>query len=170
MRIDKNPHSTFQKNFKRHVDLLLIEEKDQFHHVLIKDYNTFIYNQILYRGRKDFRSYCLQSFSTAQIVERHDNDWFQVNGKQKIKMAKKYGFVNPKIKIMLSAVLFINYCVDDQFSLPFKSYLGQDVVHKFITNMVEESQYCSHVMKEHFNKELFMTSKDNEIFRSSAKC
>ena len=90
---------------------------------------------------------------------------------QKIMKRKiQISLIQIKIKIMLSAVLFINYCVDDQFSLPFKSYLGQDVVHKFITNMVEESQYCSHVMKEHFNKELFMTSKDNEIFRSSTKC
>ena len=34
-------------------------------------------------------------------------------------------------------------CVDDQLSKPFRSYLGQDVVHKFISNMVKESKYCS---------------------------
>ena len=28
-------------------------------------------------------------------------------------------------------------CVDDKFSKPFKSYLGQDAVYKFIRNMVE---------------------------------
>ena len=40
-------------------------------------------------------------------------------------------------------------CVDDRFSKPFKSYLGEDVVYNF---MIEASKYCSHVMKKHFNK------------------
>ena len=30
-------------------------------------------------------------------------------------------------------------CVDDQFSKPFKSYLGQDAIDKFITSITEES-------------------------------
>ena len=30
--------------------------------------------------------------------------------------------------------------------------------------MIEESEYCSDVMKKHFNKELLMTKKDNEDF------
>ena len=42
-------------------------------------------------------------------------------------------------------------CVDDQFSKPFKSYLGEDAVHRFITIMIEERKhYYSPVMKEHF--------------------
>ena len=32
-------------------------------------------------------------------------------------------------------------CVDDQFNKPFKSYLGQDFVQKFVTSMVKESKY-----------------------------
>ena len=36
--------------------------------------------------------------------------------------------------------------------------------------MVEESKYCSDVMKKHFNKELVMTNEDNENFKSSTKC
>ena len=61
-------------------------------------------------------------------------------------------------------------CDDDQFSKPFKSYIGQDAVHKFITNMVEESKFCSRVMKEHFNKKLLMTNEDDKTFESSTKC
>ena len=30
--------------------------------------------------------------------------------------------------------------------------------------MIEESKYCSDVMKKHFNKELVMTKEDNEDF------
>ena len=40
---------------------------------------------------------------------------------------------------------------------PFKTYLGKDAVYSFIDNMIEESKYCSVVMKKYFNKELVMT-------------
>ena len=45
----------------------------------------------------------------------------------------------------------------------------QDDVHKFITNMVEESKYCCCVMKKHFNKKLVMTKQDDAHFESSTK-
>ena len=61
-------------------------------------------------------------------------------------------------------------CVDDKFSKPFKSYLGKDTVYNFINIMIEESKYCSDVIKKHFNKELVMTKKDNESFKNSTKC
>ena len=52
----------------------------------------------------------------------------------------------------------------------FKSYLGQDAVHKFITYMIKESKYCSGMMKKHFTKELLMNKKDGANFESSTKC
>ena len=36
--------------------------------------------------------------------------------------------------------------------------------------MIEESKYCSEVMKKHFNKELVMTKEDNEGFKNYTKC
>ena len=60
--------------------------------------------------------------------------------------------------------------VDDKFSKPFKSHLGEGTVYNFINSMVEESQHCSDVMKKHFNKELVMTKKDNNDFENSMKC
>ena len=48
------------------------------------------------------------------------------------------------------------YNVDHQFSKPFKLYLGQNAVHQFITNVLEDSKYCSRVMKSQFKKELVM--------------
>ena len=38
--------------FKRHVDLLLIENEGISHHVLITDFSNFIYNQTLLRNKK----------------------------------------------------------------------------------------------------------------------
>ena len=37
-------------------------------------------------------------------------------------------------------------CVDDKFSKPFKSYLGEDALYNFISSMIEESKYCSDVI------------------------
>ena len=61
-------------------------------------------------------------------------------------------------------------CVDDKFSKPFKSYLGEDAPYNFISSMVEESKYCSDVMKNSFTKELVMAKEDNEDFENSTKC
>ena len=36
--------------------------------------------------------------------------------------------------------------------------------------MIEESKYCSKVMKKHFNEKLVMTIEDNENFKNSSKC
>ena len=61
-------------------------------------------------------------------------------------------------------------CVDDKFSKPSKTYLGQDAVYNLINSIIKESKYYSEVMKKHFNKELVMTKKNNEDFKNSTKC
>ena len=45
-------------------------------------------------------------------------------------------------------------CVNNKFSKPFKSYLGEDAVYNFINSMVDESKYCSNVMKKKLTKDL----------------
>ena len=57
------------------------------HHVLIKDFNTFMYDHTLYCGRKRF-CYCLQAFSTEKMLKCHVKDCFKINGRQMIKMPK----------------------------------------------------------------------------------
>ena len=52
---------------EKHVDLSLIGEKGKRHNVLIKNFNTFMYDHTLHRGRKHFCHYCLQAFSTEDI-------------------------------------------------------------------------------------------------------
>ena len=48
-------------------------------------------------------------------------------------------------------------CIDDKFSKPFKTNLGEDAIYNFINSMIEESKYCKDVMRKHFNKELVIT-------------
>ena len=61
MKIKKNIQFMYQKNVakKKHVDLLLIGEEEKRHYVLIKDFNTFMYDHTLHRRRKHFCRYCL---------------------------------------------------------------------------------------------------------------
>ena len=62
-------------------------------------------------------------------------------------------------------------CVNDKFSNPFKTYLGEDAVsNAVINNMIKENKCWSDVMKEHFNKELVKTKEDNRHFKNSSKC
>ena len=61
-------------------------------------------------------------------------------------------------------------CVDHKFSKRFKTYLGENGVYNFINSMIEESKYCSDVIKQHFNKELMVNKEDNEDFKNSTKC
>ena len=60
-----------KKCFVKHVDLLLIGEEAKRNCVLIKDFNTFMYDHSLHRERKDFYCYFLQAFSIEQILKRH---------------------------------------------------------------------------------------------------
>ena len=71
------------------VDLLLIGEEGKKHYVLIKWFNTFLYDYTLNRVRKQFCRYCLQGFKTAETLTCHIKDFFEINSKQKIKMPKQ---------------------------------------------------------------------------------
>ena len=47
-----------------------------------------MYNHTLHHTKKHFCRYCLQAFSTEEIL-KHIKDCFKINGKQKIIMPKK---------------------------------------------------------------------------------
>ena len=68
-------------------------KEGKIHYVLIKDFNTFMYDHALYRGRKHFYHYCLQTLGTKEILKRHIKDCFKINGKRRFSMYKegKYG-------------------------------------------------------------------------------
>ena len=51
--------------------------EEKMHHVLIKDFNMFMYDHLLYSRRKHFCFYCLQAFSGEEILKRHIQDYFK---------------------------------------------------------------------------------------------
>ena len=46
------------------MNLLLITKDEKRHYVLVKDFNTFMYNQSKHKERKHFCMYSLQCFSS----------------------------------------------------------------------------------------------------------
>ena len=55
-----------------------------------------MYNHTLRHGKKHFCHYCLQAFSTEEILKRHVKDCFKVSGKQIIILPKKGEYVKFK--------------------------------------------------------------------------
>ena len=58
----------------------------------MKDFNKFMYD---HSERKIF-CYCLQAFSTEEILKCHIEDCFKVNGKQRIIIPKQHEYVKFK--------------------------------------------------------------------------
>ena len=75
--------------FKDQMNLLLITKDEKKHYVLIKDFNTFMYNQSKHKERKHFCMYCLQCFSSERVLVKHVNNCLTVNGVQAINMPKQ---------------------------------------------------------------------------------
>ena len=63
----------------------------------MKDINAFMCCHTLYRGRKHFCHYSLQAFRTAEKLKFHIEDYFKINGKQRIKMQKILNTLDSKI-------------------------------------------------------------------------
>ena len=81
--------SMFQKCFEeKHVDLLLNGQEPRRQHVIIKNFNILMYDNLLHCRIKIFCSYCLQSFNAEDISKGHVNE-SSINGKQTNKITIK---------------------------------------------------------------------------------
>ena len=85
---NKQPYPIFvsKEKYDRQMNLLLITEDENKHYVLIKDFNSFMYNQTKHKERKHFCMHCLQCFSSERVLNNHKDNCIQVNGTQAIKM------------------------------------------------------------------------------------
>ena len=73
-----------KETFKDQMNLLLITKDEKKHYVLIKDFNSFMYNQFKHKERKHFCMYCLQCFSSETILSNHASNCLKINGSQDI--------------------------------------------------------------------------------------
>ena len=81
---------------EKRVDSLLIGEEGKRHCVLIKDCNTFMYDDTFLLA-KHFCCYCFQAFRTEEILKSHIKDCFKIKGKQRAIKPKKVNMLSLKI-------------------------------------------------------------------------
>ena len=88
---NKQPYPIYisKEKYEKHMELLFITEDDNKHYVLIKDFNRFMFNQTKHEHRKHFCMYCLQCFSSEEVLKNHKDNCIQLNGEQAIKMPDK---------------------------------------------------------------------------------
>ena len=72
------------------------------------------------------------------------------NGKQ----SPKESYTNKYQKHIACSYGYKLVFVDDKFSKLLKTYIGKDAVYNLINNMIEESKYCSDVIKNISTKNL----------------
>ena len=72
----ENIQFMYQKN--------VVKKNMVIYYVLKKDFSTLMYNHALLHRKKQFYRYCLQAFSTEEILKHHFKVYFKINGKQKI--------------------------------------------------------------------------------------
>ena len=61
-------------------------------------------------------------------------------------------------------------CVDNKFSKKIVLYRGKNAVNKLIKLIFNECNYCREKMKKYFNKNLVMSSEENEKFEMTNIC
>ena len=71
-------------------------EEGKRHLILIKDFNTFMYDHTLHHGRKHFCCYCLQAFNREEILKCHFKIVLKLMVNKGLKCLKKMNTLNSK--------------------------------------------------------------------------
>ena len=95
------------EKFSNCMDLLLIFEENKSHYVYIKDFNRLMFNKAKNKNKKYFCRYCLQCFTSKNVLAEHKEDCLVIKGKQNVKLGK-------------GSISFKNY--SKQLPAPFKIY------------------------------------------------
>ena len=65
-------------------------------YVIAKDFNTFMYDHTLHRGKKTFLPLLCKSFQNKKILKRYIKDFSKINDKQRIRMSTKSEYIRFK--------------------------------------------------------------------------
>ena len=61
-------------------------------------------------------------------------------------------------------------CIVDRFTLPVITFKGKNCINKFIWWVINQNKRIKEIITNHFNKELIMTTQDEEIYNNSQIC
>ena len=113
-------------------------------HALVIDFNTFIYDHSLHRGRKNVCHYCLPAFIIEEILKRHVQYCYKINS-QTVKMAKKDEYVKSKIFERKINSKFIIYA--DFWSILVPEGNGKQNPNESYTEKYQKHIACSYGYK-----------------------
>ena len=98
--------------FRDHLELLWIEEKENSHYVLIKNFDQFMTSFTKHVGRKYFCMSCLHCSSSERTLEMHRQDCLAINGTQAIRMpteGSKIYFQNHQKMLPVPFVIYADF-------------------------------------------------------------
>ena len=61
-------------------------------------------------------------------------------------------------------------CIGDRSSKPIVVFRGKSAADKFIKAILEEYEYCEEIIKQHFNKNLIMSEREQKQYQLSNTC
>ncbi|XP_068675341.1 uncharacterized protein [Montipora foliosa] len=109
----KYPIHVSKEKYEDCMNLLLTTEDENKHYVLIKNFNKFMYDTTKHKDKKHFCMHCLQCFSSERVLTAHEENCFQVNGAQAIKMPDKNDnilkFNNPHRQLPVPFVIYADF-------------------------------------------------------------
>ena len=100
-----------------HVDLWLLLILKISHYVLIKDFDRFMTNKAKPHGKKHFYQYCLQYFSSANVLECIRNCQ-AINHTKSILLPEEDAYINFQNFERLKKAPFIIYCDFESVLIP----------------------------------------------------
>ena len=71
------------------MDLLLLIDNNKSHYVYIKDFDRFMFHKTKNKNKRWFCKSCLQCFSSENILIKHNENCWSVNGKQSVKLEER---------------------------------------------------------------------------------
>ena len=107
-------------------NLLLITEKGKSHYVFIKDFKRLIFSRTKHKDKKHC-VYCLQSYTTEEILSNHKKQCLLINGCQAVNYESR-------------TIKFTNY--NKQIPILFKIYADTECFLKRVS-----SYKCEHAIK-----------------------
>ena len=151
-----------REEYDDHMDLLYITEVKNSHYVLIKNFNSLMYNFTKYKDTKHFCKRCLHCFSSKNLPERHKGDCFLINGTQAIEMPAEGSKIYFKNHHKMLPVPFVIYA--DFEAITEKIATCQPSNQKSYTTTYQSHRACGFGYKVvcHYDQSY---SKPVEIYR-----
>ena len=139
--------------------LILDRRRRKKHYLLINDFNRFMYDHSLYRGRKHFCCYCLHTFITEETLKRHIKIALKIMKNNQLGCLRNVSIINSKFWKKNKKSPFMIY-VDLESALVLEDNRKQNPNESYI------NKYQKHVACSYGYKLVFVDNKFCKPFKS----